>query len=320
MKDFAKKKLIRQALSELAKEDFVAQSIIFYYDQLDRIVDLRKSGKLTDEEWVKFYDSYYNLLRLFKQIIPEEYEKEKDKSEVNDLVSSYILRNFIKLCPSNSLKTYYERILFLRTRLSKNFSLTMELAIILRINKILKELSNKYGYDATNRFLSFLESSREAEDQLLYIIYYGLFDGTIINNYMVDNGMKVKNDIVAESLLDNDEKLPDSIITHICNDEQFKGFNPQVVLFLIQRFFMFRLDMKLEDDDMLDIIQKIFSNNVRDFKTEAEFLNLEEFLVKVNECFNGKLEDDELYAYFLQIVNGIETLGRRDDSKNHGSI
>lgn len=320
MKDFAKKKLIRQALSELAKEDFVAQSIIFYYDQLDRIVDLRKSGKLTDEEWVKFYDSYYNLLRLFKQIIPEEYEKEKDKSEVNDLVSSYVLRNFIKLCPSNSLKTYYERILFLRKRLSKNFSLTMELAIILRTNEILKKITDKYGYDTANRFLSFLESSREAEDQLLYIIYYGLFDGTIINNYMVDNGMKVKNDIVAESLLDNDEKLPDSIITHICNDEQFKDFNPQVVLFLIQRFFMFRLDMKLEDDDMLDIIQKIFNNNVRDFNTEAEFLNLEEFLVKVNECFNGNLEDDELYTYFLQIVNGIETLDRRDDGKNHGSI
>ena len=320
MKDFAKKKLIRQALSELAKEDFVAQSIIFYYDQLDRIVDLRKSGKLTDEEWVKFYDSYYNLLRLFKQIIPEEYEKEKDKSEVNDLVSLYILRNFIKLCPSNSLKTYYERILFLRTRLSKNFSLTMELAIILRTNEILKKITDKYGYDTANRFLSFLESSRESEDQLLYIIYYGLFDGTIINNYMVDNGMKVKNDIVAESLLDNDEKLPDSIITHICNDEQFKDFNPQVVLFLIQRFFMFRLDMKLEDDDMLDIIQKIFNNNVRDFNTEAEFLNLEEFLVKVNECFNGKLEDDELYTYFLQIVNGIETLDGRDDGKNHGSI
>ena len=320
MKDFAKKKLIRQALSELAKEDFVAQSIIFYYDQLDRIVDLRKSGKLTNEEWVKFYDSYYNLLSLFKQVIPEEYEKEKDKSEVNDLVSLYILRNFIKLCPSNSLKTYYERILFLRTRLSKNFSLTMELAIILRTNEILKKITDKYGYDTANRFLSFLESSRESEDQLLYIIYYGLFDGTIINNYMVDNGMKVKNDIVAESLLDNDEKLPDSIITHICNDEQFKDFNPQVVLFLIQRFFMFRLDMKLEDDDMLDIIQKIFNNNVRDFNTEAEFLNLEEFLVKVNECFNGKLEDDELYTYFLQIVNGIETLDGRDDGKNHGSI
>lgn len=320
MKDFAKKKLIRQALTELAKEDFVAQSIIFYYDQLDRIVDLRKSGKLTDEEWIKFYDSYHKLLSLFKQVIPEECEKEKDKSEVNDLVSSYILRNFIKLCPSNSLKTYYERILFLRTRLSKNFSLTMELAIILRTNEILKKITDKYGYDTANRFLSFLESSRESEDQLLYIIYYGLFDGTIINNYMVDNGMKVKNDIVAESLLDNDEKLPDSIITHICNDEQFKDFNPQVVLFLIQRFFMFRLDMKLEDDDMLDIIQKIFNNNVRDFNTEAEFLNLEEFLVKVNECFNGKLEDDELYAYFLQIVNGIETLDRRDDGKNHGSI
>ena len=320
MKDFAKKKLIRQALTELAKEDFVAQSIIFYYDQLDRIVDLRKSGKLTDEEWIKFYDSYHKLLSLFKQVIPEEYEKEKDKSEVSDLVSSYILRNFIKLCPSNSLKTYYERILFLRKRLSKNFSLTMELAIILRTNEILKKITDKYGYDTANRFLSFLESSRESEDQLLYIIYYGLFDGTIINNYMVDNGMKVKNDIVAESLLDNDEKLPDSIITHICNDEQFKDFNPQVVLFLIQRFFMFRLDMKLEDDDMLDIIQKIFNNNVRDFNTEAEFLNLEEFLVKVNECFNGKLEDDELYTYFLQIVNGIETLDGRDDGKNHGSI
>ena len=320
MKDFAKKKLIRQALTELAKEDFVAQSIIFYYDQLDRIVDLRKSGKLTNEEWVKFYDSYHKLLSLFKQVIPEEYEKEKDKSEVNDLVSSYVLRNFIKLCPSDSLKTYYERILFLRTRLSKNFSLTMELAIILRTNEILKKITDKYGYDTANRFLSFLESSRESEDQLLYIIYYGLFDGTIINNYMVDNGMKVKNDIVAKSLLDNDEKLPDSIITHICNDEQFKDFNPQVVLFLIQRFFMFRLDMKLEDDDMLDIIQKIFNNNVRDFNTEAEFLNLEEFLVKVNECFNGKLEDDELYTYFLQIVNGIETLDRRDDGKNHGSI
>ena len=78
--------------------------------------------------------------------------------------------------------------------------------------------------------------------------------------------------------------------------------------------------MKLEDDDMLDIIQKIFNNNVRDFNTEAEFLNLEEFLVKVNECFNGNLEDDELYTYFLQIVNGIKTLDGRDDGKNHGSI
>lgn len=320
MKDFAKKKLIRQALSELAKEDFVAKAIISYYEQLYSIANLKEIGKLTNEEWVKFYDSYHKLLNLFKQVIPDEYEKAKDKNKVDDLVSLYILRNFMNLCPSNSLKPYYERILNLRTRLSKNFSLTMELAIILRTNEILKKITDKYGYDTANRFLSFLESSRESEDQLLYIIYYGLFDGTIINNYMVDNGMKVKNDIVAESLLDNDEKLPDSIITHICNDEQFKDFNPQVVLFLIQRFFMFRLDMKLEDDDMLDIIQKIFSNNVRDFNTEAEFLNLEEFLVKVNECFNGKLEDDELYTYFLQIVNGIETLDGRDDGKNHGSI
>ena len=113
---------------------------------------------------------------------------------------------------------------------------------------------------------------------------------------------------------------PKAIYEYMLTQEQFKDFNPQVVLFLIQRFFMFRLDMKLEDDDMLDIIQKIFNNNVRDFNTEAEFLNLEEFLVKVNECFNGKLEDDELYTYFLQIVNGIETLDRRDDGKNHGSI
>lgn len=322
MKDFAKKKLIRQTLSELAKEDFVAQSIIFYYDQLDKIVDLIKKGKLTnDEEWVKFYDSYHKLLSLFKQVIPDEYEKAKDKSEVNDLVSLYILRNFIKLCPSNSLKPYYERILNLRTRLSKNFSLTMELAIILRTNDILKKITDKYGYDTANRFLSFLESSREAEDQLLYIVYYGLFDNTIINNVISEKeDEKVDNDAIAVSLLDNDEKLPDSIIIHLSFDDQFKDVNPQLILFLIQRFFMFRLYMKLEDDDMLDIIQKIFNNNVRDFNTEAEFLDLSELINKVNEYFMGNVKDDDFITYFLEIVNGIETLDRRDDSKNHGAI
>lgn len=317
MKNFRKNELIRQSLNELSKEDFVAQAIIYYYDYLDMKMESIKNGELTKEEFVEFYNSYKKLINLLNEVLPEELKK--NNAKVNDLVSLYILNNFIRLCPSNSLKRYYERILNLKKRLSKNFSLTMQLAIILRSAKILKKICVKYDNNAAVRFLNFLEASRESEDELLYIIYYGLFDGTIINNHLIDNGKKVQNEIVEEALLDCGEKLPDSIIMHLCNDEQFKEYDPQVVLFLIQRFFMFRQNVKLPDDDMLDIIQKIFNNNVRVFDTEAEFLDLSSLMENVVDYFNGSLKDNEFYTHFLEVVNGIETLDRRED-KPYGSI
>lgn len=320
MSQICKTNLVIKALKKLSEQDYVASAIISYNKQLDNITNLFKRGILDNEALRKLGDSYNYLSKIYMETLKEDYDKVEDKSNYNELTSLYILNNFIKLCPSKILLPYYERLSFLRKRFEKDFDLELHLGIMLRASLIINKLSKMQNKEALERFISFLEKERSFDSNILYIIYYGLFDGTINNELVIDDENKTSNSDVSWELLNNNDQLPDSIITQLCVDSQFNGVNPDVLLFAISLFFMFRMFPKLPDDDMLDIIQKIFNNNVRDFDSKAEFLDLNILIKKIEQSFLTSDPGFGFENYFIEIVNGLETLDRKEESESYGFI
>lgn len=320
MSQICKTNLVIKALKKLSEQDYVASAIISYNKQLDNITNLFKRGILDNEALRKLGDSYNYLSKIYMETLKEDYDRVEDKSNYNELTSLYILNNFIKLCPSKILLPYYERLSFLRKRFEKDFDLELQLGIMLRASLIINKLSKMQNKEALERFISFLEKERSFDSNILYIIYYGLFDGTINNELVIDDENKTSNSDVSWELLNNNDQLPDSIITQLCVDSQFNGVNPDVLLFAISLFFMFRMFPKLPDDDMLDIIQKIFNNNVRDFDSKAEFLDLNILIKKIEQSFLTSDPGFGFENYFIEIVNGLETLDRKEESESYGFI
>lgn len=320
MSQICKTNLVIKALKKLSEQDYVASAIISYNKQLDNITNLFKRGILDNEALRKLGDSYNYLSKIYMETLKEDYDKVEDKSNYNELTSLYILNNFIKLCPSKILLPYYERLSFLRKRFEKDFDLELQLGIMLRASLIINKLSKMQNKEALERFISFLEKERSFDSNILYIIYYGLFDGTINNELVIDDENRTSNSDVSWELLNNNDQLPDSIITQLCVDSQFNGVNPDVLLFAISLFFMFRMFPKLPDDDMLDIIQKIFNNNVRDFDSKAEFLDLNILIKKIEQSFLTSDPGFGFENYFIEIVNGLETLDRKEESESYGFI
>lgn len=320
MSQICKTNLVIKALKKLSEQDYVASAIISYNKQLDNITNLFKRGILDNEALRKLGDSYNYLSKIYMETLKEDYDKVEDKSNYNELTSLYILNNFIKLCPSKILLPYYERLSFLRKRFEKDFDLELQLGIMLRASLIINKLSKMQNKEALERFISFLEKERSFDSNILYIIYYGLFDGTINNELVIDDENKTSNSDVSWELLNNNDQLPDSIITQLCVDSQFNDVNPDVLLFAISLFFMFRMFPKLPDDDMLDIIQKIFNNNVRDFDSKAEFLDLNILIKKIEQSFLTSDPGFGFENYFIEIVNGLETLDRKEESESYGFI
>lgn len=320
MSQICKTNLVIKALNKLSEQDYVASAIIFYNKQLDSMVKQIKSGKLDKEALQKLVNPYNYLSKIYKETLKKDYDKVTDKSNYNELTSLYILNNFMRLCPSKMLLPYYERLSFLRKKLEKQFGLDMQLGIMLRSSLILDKLFKLQNQDAIEKFVSLLEKSRGSGSNLLYIIYYGLFDGTINNKPVFDTSEVVNNENISWELLNNNQNLPDSIVTELCLDNQFKDVSPDIILFIMNLFFMFKMFPKLPDDDMLDIIQKIFNNNVRDFDSKAEFLDLHELIKKTEQSFLTSHPKFGFEEYFIEIVNGIETLDRKDESESYGTI
>ncbi len=320
MRQICKTNLVNNALSKLSEQDYVAGAIISYNKELDHMISQVKSGVLNKDALQGLMNSYNYLLRIYKETLKEDYDKVTDKSNFDKLTSLYILNNFMKLCPNKNLIPYYGRLYFLRKKLEKQFDLDLQLAIMLRSSLIVDKLFRLQNKDAIERYVSLMENSRDCDSNLLYIIYYGLFDGTINNNMVVDTSKVTNNENLAWELLNNDQNLPDSIVMELCLDNQFKHVKPDIILFIMNLFFMFKMFPKLPDDDMLDIIQKIFNNNVRDFDSKAEFLDLRELVKKVNQSFLTLDSGLRFEDYFIEIVNGIEILDRKDENKSHGNI
>ncbi len=320
MSQIGKSKLFNSALSKLSEQDFKARAIVSYNKQLDGVTNSIKRGELDKEALRKLGDSYNYLTKIYIETLKEDYNKVEDKSNFNDLTALYILNNFTKLCPSKILLPYYERLSFLRKQLEKEFDIELQLGIMLRASLIINRFSKIQRKDAIEKFVKMLENSKEFDSNILYIIYFGLFDGTINNSLILDKEEIINNHEIAWELLNNTENLPDSIIKELCVDKQFENVKPQIVIFIMNLFFMFRVFPKLPDDDMLDIIQKIFNNNVRNFNSKAEFLDLQKLIEKVERTFSKVNLSDEFTNYFVEIVNGLEVLDRKEESKNYGSF
>lgn len=321
MRPFLNYRLIKDALKKLANTDYLAKAILDYGQEAlntgSKIRNLNNIKEIQDSISNLAKSSNY-LIKMLKDELKEDVVKASSHYDINELTSLYILNNFMKLCPSDILLPYYERIYFLEKRFDAYFSVKMQLGIMLRASLIINKISRLQNKDALERFTLLLEKTKGFENNLLYVIYYGLFDGTINNNDNVDNDLKVDNENVFFGLLNNNQKLPDSIITELCVDNQFKDTDPDILLFIMSLFFTFKKFPKLEDDDMLDIIQKIFNNNVRDFNSKAEFLDLGELIKQIEDYFLANKSGFE--RYLVDIVNGIEILDRREDNKGYGTV
>ncbi len=321
MKPFLNYRLIKEALEKLAKTDYLAKAILDYSEEAmntgSKIRNLNSIMEIQDSISNLAKSSNY-LVKMLRDELKEDVIKASGNYNINELTSLYILNNFMKLCPSKMLLPYYERISFLGKRLDTYFSVKMQLGIMLRASLIINKISRLQNKDALEKFTLLLEKTKGFENNLLYVIYYGLFDSTINNNDTFYTDEKVDNENVSFELLNNNQKLPDSIITELCVDNQFKNTDPDILLYIMSLFFTFKKFPKLEDDDMLDIIQKIFNNNVRDFNSKAEFLDLGELIKQIEDYFFANKGGFE--RYLVDIVNGIEILDRREDDKGYGTI
>ena len=209
-------------------------------------------------------------------IIKERYDDKEviKKDSVIEYVSLYIVNNFNKLHFDGKKQDYYNRIDGIRKTLSNNFSVSMQMAIMLRAKMMVDKLYEKEEYETIDNFIEYLERSREVDDELLYIVYYGLYDGTI-NNFTFDSDEKEYNSEVFLDLLESDDHLPESLIVSLCKDKQFKKYDKSIVLLVMGWFFKAKmLGNKNNDLTSLDVIQNLFSNDVTNFDSQAHFKDL----------------------------------------------
>lgn len=317
MNKIYKSNLVISALNLLSKYDYVARAISSYWKQSEDVLNLIKKMNLSNyneinDEIEKLKVSTNYLSSLFKDALKDDYDKVVNKSDFNELTSLYIVNNFFKLCPRPSLLSYYERISFLEKKLENNFPLMIRLAIMLRAGLIVEKLSKLNNGKLIDNFVSMLENSNDREHQILYVIYYGLFDNDGSKyNYLKE----VDDEKVAWELLNNKDRLPDSIIIHVFSDKQFEG-NTYGILFIL--FVVFMCSRGNEEVSKLDIIQKLFNNNIKDFNSEAEFLNLTPLITKAYESF--KSNSSTFYDDVLDVINGTVILDRMEDDNSYGSI
>lgn len=327
MEKVYKLKLLNEALMNMAKEDYVAREIIAYIYKLEDMVNYSKKGdkdkSLALSKTKDVLESYQRILTIFNEELKEDHNKTKLPNNFAELVILYVLKNFDKLSKDKRTKNYYNKISKLEKRLKMNFSPLLTLSIMLRTKKIIDEMLKEGKINEIEELLDVLFLSRDKHDELIYLVYYGLYDGRIINKVEVYDDEHpqrniVNNEKVAYQLLTSEDILPDSIIKEVATDEQFKA-RKQATLFLISMFFNFKLNPKLEEDDLSDIIQKIFYNNISDMDSKAEFLDLDEILEQIEDDFNSANGKFNFEKEFLEIVLGDIKLRRKEDN-NYGSI
>ena len=208
----------------------------------------------------------------------------------------------------------------IRKNLKNNFSLKMQLAIMLRSKMIIDKLYKEEKYETINNFIEYLKCSKEIDDELLYVIYYGLYDGKVQTNLMYDLDEKEDNDKVFLSLLESDDYLPYSIITSLCNDAEFKKYNKSIVITIISMYFKPKMVGGKENLKSIDIIQKLFKNDVKNLNSEACFLNLKPLFDELMKNLYSNDSDYELFKLFDDVRDGKVILEEKKEDKKHGSI
>lgn len=316
-------KSVNDALTYLSKEDAIAKAILTYYEEEKKVAKKVEGITLSNKEDV--ISSAKNLNNSKKYLInwikSELGDKEvDDKSNLVQYVSLYIINNFNKLAYDRNSLNYYNKIMDIRKNLKNNFSLKMQLAIMLRSKMIIDKLYKEEKYETINNFIEYLNCSKEIDDELLYVIYYGLYDGKVQTNLMYDLDEKEDNDKVFLSLLESDDYLPYSIITSLCNDAEFKKYNKSIVITIISMYFKPKMVGGKENLKSIDIIQKLFKNDVKNLNSEACFLNLKPLFDELMKNLYSNDSDYELFKLFDDVRDGKVILEEKKEDKKHGSI
>lgn len=323
MVNIIKLKSVNDALTYLSKEDAIAKAILTYYEEEKKVAKKVEGITLSNKEDV--ISSAKNLNNSKKYLInwikSELGDKEiDDKSNLVQYVSLYIINNFNKLAYDRNSLNYYNKIMDIRKNLKNNFSLKMQLAIMLRSKMIIDKLYKEEKYETINNFIEYLRCSKEIDDELLYVIYYGLYDGKVQTNLMYDLDEKEDNDKVFLSLLESDDYLPYSIITSLCNDAEFKKYNKSIVITIISMYFKPKMVGGKENLKSIDIIQKLFKNDVKNLNSEACFLNLKPLFDELMKNLYSNDSDYELFKLFDDVRDGKVILEEKKEDKTHGSI
>lgn len=323
MVNIIKLKSVNDALTYLSKEDAIAKAILTYYEEEKKVAKKVEGITLSNKEDV--ISSAKNLNNSKKYLInwikSELGDKEiDDKSNLVQYVSLYIINNFNKLAYDRNSLNYYNKIMDIRKNLKNNFSLKMQLAIMLRSKMIIDKLYKEEKYETINNFIEYLKCSKEIDDELLYVIYYGLYDGKVQTNLMYDLDEKEDNDKVFLSLLESDDYLPYSIITSLCNDAEFKKYNKSIVITIISMYFKPKMIGGKENLKSIDIIQKLFKNDVKNLNSEACFLNLKPLFDELMKNLYSNDSDYELFKLFDDVRDGKVILEEKKEDKTHGSI
>lgn len=323
MTNIIKLKSVNDALTYLSKEDAIAKAILTYYEEEKKVAKKVEGITLSNKEDV--ISSAKNLNNSKKYLInwikSELGDKEiDDKSNLVQYVSLYIINNFNRLAYDRNSLNYYNKIMDIRKNLKNNFSLKMQLAIMLRSKMIIDKLYKEEKYETINNFIEYLKCSKEIDDELLYVIYYGLYDGKVQTNLMYDLDEKEDNDKVFLSLLESDDYLPYSIITSLCNDAEFKKYNKSIVITIISMYFKPKMVGGKENLKSIDIIQKLFKNDVKNLNSEACFLNLKPLFDELMKNLYSNDSDYELFKLFDDVRDGKVILEEKKEDKTHGSI
>lgn len=316
-------KSVNDALTYLSKEDAIAKAILTYYEEEKKVAKKVEGITLSNKEDV--ISSAKNLNNSKKYLInwikSELGDKEvDDKSNLVQYVSLYMINNFNKLAYDRNSLNYYNKIMDIRKNLKNNFSLKMQLAIMIRSKMIIDKLYKEEKYETINNFIEYLKCSKEIDDELLYVIYYGLYDGKVQTNLMYDLDEKEDNDKVFLSLLESDDYLPYSIITSLCNDAEFKKYNKSIVITIISMYFKPKMVGGKENLKSIDIIQKLFKNDVKNLNSEACFLNLKPLFDGLMKNLYSNDSDYELFKLFDDVRDGKVILEEKKEDKKHGSI
>ena len=158
MVNIIKLKSVNDALTYLSKEDAIAKAILTYYEEEKKVAKKVEGITLSNKEDV--ISSAKNLNNSKKYLInwikSELGDKEiDDKSNLVQYVSLYIINNFNKLAYDRNSLNYYNKIMDIRKNLKNNFSLKMQLAIMLRSKMIIDKLYKEEKYETINNFTEY---------------------------------------------------------------------------------------------------------------------------------------------------------------------
>lgn len=312
LKDY---KMITEALEALSKTDYIAKMLLNYNDEEKSVSNGLDNLTLENKDaFLKQAKKLKNDYLLLKKELESKDSTYKNAKNIYEIVSKYLLDNIIELCPNKELLTYYERLSVSQEKRKDKFKENLELAIFLRNIKIINEFYLDKDIEALERFVSLIETCLSSDEQITNVVYYALFDNRIIESYTFIKD----NDKVRKSLLLDRSTLPDSIIKHICKDKQFKMLEPGLVIFIINILFSIDngiLRYNAEIHDIKDCIQNIFNNDINDFDSEAEFLDMGELIRKVKFYFDNNISDFEFNEELINILIGNKKLNIIDKSK-----